>query len=85
MMMTIQVMAIDNGESSNESGLNDSDPDLGKSWKWIFRKFPGRTPATHTRWNMIRPRDEYKTATSDFPRRPPPFVAIREKVLLDLV
>jgi hypothetical protein len=30
-----------------------------KSWKWIFPKFPGRTPAAiRTRWNMIRPRDE---------------------------
>jgi hypothetical protein len=30
-----------------------------KSWKWIFRKFPGRTrPAIRTRWNMIRPRGE---------------------------
>jgi len=31
----------------------------GKSWDWIFRKFPGRTrPAIRTRWNMIRPRGE---------------------------
>jgi hypothetical protein len=31
----------------------------GKSWEWIFRKFPGRTrPAIRTRWNMIRPRGE---------------------------
>ncbi|KAH6694352.1 hypothetical protein BKA61DRAFT_711903 [Leptodontidium sp. MPI-SDFR-AT-0119] len=30
-----------------------------KPWKWIFPKFPGRTPAAiRTRWNMIRPRDE---------------------------
>ena len=30
-----------------------------KSWKWIFPKFPGRTPAAiRTRWNMIRPRGE---------------------------
>jgi len=81
----------------DESGLNDSDPDLGsdddacssedelsrsgtrlnvpwdpldeqrllawkkegKSWPWIFRKLPGRTPAAiRTRWNMIRPRDD---------------------------
>jgi hypothetical protein len=31
----------------------------GKSWEWIFGKFPGRTrPAVRTRWNMIRPRVE---------------------------
>jgi len=31
----------------------------GKSWDWIFRKFPGRTkPAVRTRWNMVRPRGE---------------------------
>lgn len=31
----------------------------GKSWDWIFDKFPGRTrPAIRTRWNMIRPRGE---------------------------
>jgi len=31
----------------------------GKSWSWIFRKFPGRTqPAIRTRWNMVRSRDE---------------------------
>jgi hypothetical protein len=31
----------------------------GKSWKWIFRKFPGRTqPAISMRWSMIRPRGE---------------------------
>ncbi|KAI9770343.1 MAG: hypothetical protein M1839_003220 [Geoglossum umbratile] len=27
----------------------------GKSWDWIFSKFPGRTrPAIRTRWNMVR-------------------------------
>ncbi|KAI9779869.1 MAG: hypothetical protein M1839_007182 [Geoglossum umbratile] len=31
----------------------------GKSWDWIFGKFPGRTgPAIRTRWNMVRPRDK---------------------------
>ncbi|TVY20230.1 hypothetical protein LARI1_G001640 [Lachnellula arida] len=31
----------------------------GKSWEWIFDKFPGRTrPAIRTRWNMIRPRGD---------------------------
>ncbi|KAI9764343.1 MAG: hypothetical protein M1839_005960 [Geoglossum umbratile] len=31
----------------------------GKSWDWIFGKFPGRTrPAISTRWNMVRPRDK---------------------------
>ncbi|KAI9770373.1 MAG: hypothetical protein M1839_003215 [Geoglossum umbratile] len=31
----------------------------GKSWEWIFGKFPGRTrPAIRTRWNMVRPRDK---------------------------
>ncbi len=31
----------------------------GKSWEWIFGKFPGRTrPAIRTRWNMVRPRDQ---------------------------
>jgi hypothetical protein len=31
----------------------------GKSWVWIFGKFPGRTAVrTRTRWNMIRPKDE---------------------------
>ncbi|TVY46022.1 hypothetical protein LSUB1_G000172 [Lachnellula subtilissima] len=31
----------------------------GKSWDWIFGKFPGRTrPAICTCWNMIRPRGE---------------------------
>ena len=31
----------------------------GKSWEWVFRKFPGRTrPAVRTRWNMIRPRGD---------------------------
>jgi hypothetical protein len=31
----------------------------GKSWDWIFGKFPGRTrPAVRTRRNMIRPRGE---------------------------
>jgi hypothetical protein len=31
----------------------------GKSWEWIFGKFPGRTrPAIRTRWNMVRPRGE---------------------------
>jgi hypothetical protein len=30
-----------------------------KSWSWIFRKFPNRTPpALRTRWNMIRERAE---------------------------
>lgn len=30
-----------------------------KPWDWIFRKFPGRTPAAvRTRWNMIRLRVE---------------------------
>jgi hypothetical protein len=29
----------------------------GKSWEWIFRRFPGTTrPAIRTRWNMVRPR-----------------------------
>jgi hypothetical protein len=29
----------------------------GKSWKWIFRRFPGRTqPAVRTRLNMIQAR-----------------------------
>jgi hypothetical protein len=29
----------------------------GKSWEWIFGKFPCRTrPAIRTRWNMVRPR-----------------------------
>ena len=31
----------------------------GKSWRWIFRKFPTRTPAAvHTRWTMVRARVE---------------------------
>jgi hypothetical protein len=31
----------------------------GKSWEWIFGKFPGRTrPAIRTRWNMVRPRGD---------------------------
>jgi hypothetical protein len=31
----------------------------GKSWDWIFGKFPGRTrPAIRTRWNMVRPKDK---------------------------
>jgi hypothetical protein len=31
----------------------------GKSWEWIFGKFPGRTrPAVRTRWNMVRPRGD---------------------------
>ena len=31
----------------------------GKSWKWIFRKFPGRTPgAVRTRWHMVQARVE---------------------------
>ncbi|KAI9769831.1 MAG: hypothetical protein M1840_003825 [Geoglossum simile] len=31
----------------------------GKSWDWIFGKFPSRTgPAIRTRWNMVRPRDK---------------------------
>jgi hypothetical protein len=31
----------------------------GKSWEWIFGKFPGRTqPAIRTCWNMVRPRGE---------------------------
>jgi hypothetical protein len=31
----------------------------GKSWDWIFSKFPSRTrPAIRTRWNMVRPRDK---------------------------
>jgi hypothetical protein len=31
----------------------------GKSWEWIFGRFPGRTgPAIRTRWNMVRPRSE---------------------------
>ena len=31
----------------------------GKSWEWIFGKFPSRTrPAIRTRWNMIRPRGD---------------------------
>lgn len=31
----------------------------GKSWEWIFAKFPGRTrPAVRTRWTMVRHRDE---------------------------
>ncbi|KAI9768925.1 MAG: hypothetical protein M1840_004521 [Geoglossum simile] len=31
----------------------------GKSWDWIFGRFPGRTqPAIRTRWNMVRPRDK---------------------------
>jgi hypothetical protein len=32
----------------------------GKAWKWIFQKFPTRTPpAIRTRWNMIQHRSEY--------------------------
>jgi hypothetical protein len=31
----------------------------GKSWEWIFDKFPGRSrPVIRTRWNMIQPRDK---------------------------
>jgi hypothetical protein len=31
----------------------------GKPWKWIFRKFLGRTqPAIHTQWNIIQPKDK---------------------------
>ena len=31
----------------------------GKPWKWIFKKFPGRTePAIRTRWTMIQQRSE---------------------------
>jgi hypothetical protein len=31
----------------------------GKSWEWIFGKFPGRTrPAVRTRWNMVGPRGQ---------------------------
>jgi hypothetical protein len=27
----------------------------GKSWDWIFGKFPGRTPAAvRTRWTMVQ-------------------------------
>jgi hypothetical protein len=30
-----------------------------KPWKWIFPKFPGKTPAAiRTRWNAIRHRGE---------------------------
>jgi hypothetical protein len=82
---------------NDESGLSDSDPELGsdgggcssedelcpsgtrinvpwdpideqrllaykkegKSWKWIFRRFPGRTqPAVRTRLNMVQARGE---------------------------
>lgn len=29
----------------------------GKPWKWIFKKFPGRTePAIRTRWTIIQQR-----------------------------
>ena len=31
----------------------------GKSWRWIFRKFPTRTPAAvRTRWTMVQARVE---------------------------
>ena len=31
----------------------------GKSWKWIFRQFPGRSqPAVRTRLNIVQGRDE---------------------------
>jgi hypothetical protein len=31
----------------------------GESWRWIFRKFPTRTPAAvRTRWTMVRARVE---------------------------
>lgn len=31
----------------------------GKPWKWIFKKFPGRTePAIRTRWTIIQQRAE---------------------------
>ncbi|OBT60059.1 hypothetical protein VE03_10422 [Pseudogymnoascus sp. 23342-1-I1] len=33
----------------------------GKSWKWIFSKFPGRTEAAvRTRWSKVRPRPKAK-------------------------
>jgi hypothetical protein len=32
----------------------------GKSWDWIFKKFPGRTPAAvRTRWTIVQRRVEY--------------------------
>jgi hypothetical protein len=36
----------------------------GKPWKWIFKKFPGRTPAAvRTRWTMV----QYSTESSKLP------------------
>jgi hypothetical protein len=36
----------------------------GKPWKWIFKKFPGRTPAAVcTRWTMV----QYSTESSKLP------------------
>ncbi|KAL5329348.1 hypothetical protein ACEPPN_002860 [Leptodophora sp. 'Broadleaf-Isolate-01'] len=52
--------------TSKQSRWSDLDEQLllaykeeGKSWEWIFGKFPGKTrPAISTRWNMVRPRVE---------------------------
>jgi len=51
------------GKQSRWSGLDEQRllayKKEGKSWEWIFGKFPGRTrPAIRTRWNMIRPRGD---------------------------
>jgi hypothetical protein len=63
-MMTIQVMAtmgiLGRPSTSKHSRWLDLDEQRllaykkkGKSWVWIFGRFPGRTQ--RTRWNMVRP------------------------------